>query len=59
LEKMRERKNRDSIESAKWCFLTLQAKAIDHQAEKAKALNDYIISTNQFEPFPEGWWASP
>jgi hypothetical protein len=54
LEKKHEKKSRDSIESAKWCFLTLLAKAIGQQTEKTKALNDNIISTNQFEPFPEG-----
>jgi hypothetical protein len=59
LEKNHERKSRDSIESAKWYFLTVLAKAIGRQTAKTKALNDNIIGTNQFEPFPEGWWASP
>ena len=59
LEKHHERKSRDSIESAKWFFLTLLVKAIGHQTDKTKVLNDNIIGTNQFEPFPEGWWASP
>jgi hypothetical protein len=50
LEQKHERKSRDAIESGK---------VTGDQTAKTKALNDNIIGTNQFEPFPEGWWASP
>jgi hypothetical protein len=57
LEKKHERESRDSMVFSD--ASSLLAKVIGDQTAKTKALNDNIVGTNEFEPFPKGWWASP